>query len=345
MADRSRAADDRGVHPVTDVHTHYVPHGWPPLPGAGDRPSLRVDGPSEATIMLGETRVPAHHRQRVERRRAARGDGPVRRRPAGALPHPGVLLLRPARGRGRRHRRDLQRPRAGDRRAGAAPARPVLPGAVAGHRRRLPRARPGRRRRSPRRRDRQPRRRPRPRRRGHRHVPPALRRPRRAGVRAPLGHAGHAPHPPLDGPVAHRHARRDPPVDTRDGARRRVRPGRRALADLLRARRRLVRVLARAGRERLARPPRRRRHLGPAAARVRRPVQRRLRRVRRVRAAAARRHARRRPRAAGQRLPVPARRGGGGHVDPHVAAAHRRRTRPQLLAGTRRRSWVRGCGR
>ena len=36
-------------------------------------------------------------------------------------------------------------------------------------------------------------------------------------------------HPPLDGPVAHRHARRDPPVDPRDGARRRVRPGRRRL--------------------------------------------------------------------------------------------------------------------
>jgi aminocarboxymuconate-semialdehyde decarboxylase len=54
MARRPVAADDRGVHPVTDVHTHYVPHGWPPLPGEGDRPSLRVDGPSEATIMLGD---------------------------------------------------------------------------------------------------------------------------------------------------------------------------------------------------------------------------------------------------------------------------------------------------
>jgi aminocarboxymuconate-semialdehyde decarboxylase len=54
MADRRAAADDRGVHPVTDVHTHYVPHGWPPLPGMGDRPSLRVDGPSEATIMMGD---------------------------------------------------------------------------------------------------------------------------------------------------------------------------------------------------------------------------------------------------------------------------------------------------
>ena len=118
---------------------------------------------------------------------------PVRRRPAGALPHPGLLRLRPARGAAAaRHRRDLQRPRAGDRRAGAAPARPVLPGAVAGHRRRLPRARPGRGGRAPRRRDRQPRRRPRPRRRGHRHVPPALRGARRAGVRAPLGHARHA---------------------------------------------------------------------------------------------------------------------------------------------------------
>ncbi|MFC5948050.1 amidohydrolase family protein [Pseudonocardia lutea] len=40
--------------PVTDVHTHYVPRGWPALPGTGARPSLRVDGPTTATIMLGE---------------------------------------------------------------------------------------------------------------------------------------------------------------------------------------------------------------------------------------------------------------------------------------------------
>ena len=40
--------------PVTDVHTHYVPRGWPALPGSGPRPSLRVDGPAAATIMLGE---------------------------------------------------------------------------------------------------------------------------------------------------------------------------------------------------------------------------------------------------------------------------------------------------
>ena len=40
--------------PVTDVHTHYVPRGWPALPGSGPRPSLRVDGPATATIMLGE---------------------------------------------------------------------------------------------------------------------------------------------------------------------------------------------------------------------------------------------------------------------------------------------------
>ena len=123
-------------------------------------------------------------------------------------------------------------------------------------------------------------------------------------------------------------------------ARRRVRPGRRRPADLLRARRRLVRVLARAGRERLARPPRRRRHVGPAAARVRRPVQRRLRRVRRGRAAAARRHARRRPRAAGQRLPVPARRGGGGHVDPHVDRSSPTTNGPSSWPRTRRRSWA-----
>ena len=60
MAHCRDAADDRGVHSpdvatggVTDVHTHYVPRGWPPLPGEGARPSLRVDGPSAATIMLG----------------------------------------------------------------------------------------------------------------------------------------------------------------------------------------------------------------------------------------------------------------------------------------------------
>ena len=40
--------------PVTDVHTHYVPRGWPALPGTGPRPALRVDGPATATIMLGE---------------------------------------------------------------------------------------------------------------------------------------------------------------------------------------------------------------------------------------------------------------------------------------------------
>jgi aminocarboxymuconate-semialdehyde decarboxylase len=39
---------------VTDVHTHYVPHGWAALPGEPPRPSLRVDGPAAATIMLGE---------------------------------------------------------------------------------------------------------------------------------------------------------------------------------------------------------------------------------------------------------------------------------------------------
>jgi aminocarboxymuconate-semialdehyde decarboxylase len=39
---------------VTDVHTHYVPRGWPALPGTGPRPALRVDGPATATIMLGE---------------------------------------------------------------------------------------------------------------------------------------------------------------------------------------------------------------------------------------------------------------------------------------------------
>ena len=114
----------------------------------------------------------------------------------------------------------------GDLRAGAGAAAAVLPGAAAGSGRRLRRARtlPGRR--APRRRDRQPRRRPRSRRRGHRDVPAARRVARRAGVRAPVGHADLAAHRPLDGAVADRHAGRDAPVDHGDGARRRVRRGR-----------------------------------------------------------------------------------------------------------------------
>jgi len=43
--------------PVIDVHSHYVPHGWPDLGaacGGTDWPSLRVDSATEATIMLGE---------------------------------------------------------------------------------------------------------------------------------------------------------------------------------------------------------------------------------------------------------------------------------------------------
>jgi len=43
--------------PVVDVHSHYVPRGWPDLAaacGGTDWPSLRVDSATEATIMLGE---------------------------------------------------------------------------------------------------------------------------------------------------------------------------------------------------------------------------------------------------------------------------------------------------
>lgn len=41
--------------PVIDVHTHYVPHGWPDLAErfGGRWPSLRVDSTTDATIMLG----------------------------------------------------------------------------------------------------------------------------------------------------------------------------------------------------------------------------------------------------------------------------------------------------
>ena len=43
--------------PVVDVHSHYVPDGWPDLAqvcGGSDWPSLRVDSVTEATIMLGD---------------------------------------------------------------------------------------------------------------------------------------------------------------------------------------------------------------------------------------------------------------------------------------------------
>ena len=43
--------------PVIDIHSHYVPREWPDLAascGGSDWPSLRVDSPTEATIMLGE---------------------------------------------------------------------------------------------------------------------------------------------------------------------------------------------------------------------------------------------------------------------------------------------------
>ena len=36
--------------PVTDVHTHYVPRGWPDL-GPGT-PSLRIETETDAVIML-----------------------------------------------------------------------------------------------------------------------------------------------------------------------------------------------------------------------------------------------------------------------------------------------------
>jgi aminocarboxymuconate-semialdehyde decarboxylase len=46
------------VHvPVIDVHSHYVPNGWPDLGqacGGSDWPWLRVDSVAEATIMIGE---------------------------------------------------------------------------------------------------------------------------------------------------------------------------------------------------------------------------------------------------------------------------------------------------
>jgi aminocarboxymuconate-semialdehyde decarboxylase len=42
--------------PVIDIHSHYVPNDWPDLAalcGGSDWPSIRVESPTEATIMLG----------------------------------------------------------------------------------------------------------------------------------------------------------------------------------------------------------------------------------------------------------------------------------------------------
>ena len=53
MAPGSSANDRR--EPAIDVHTHFVPKGWPALgaPGAPDVAWLRVDSESDAVIMLG----------------------------------------------------------------------------------------------------------------------------------------------------------------------------------------------------------------------------------------------------------------------------------------------------
>lgn len=54
----ARNATDAAAVPVVDIHTHYVPKGWPDLEEAtgcpGPWPTLRVDGEREAMIMLGE---------------------------------------------------------------------------------------------------------------------------------------------------------------------------------------------------------------------------------------------------------------------------------------------------
>lgn len=55
MGGADGSQDRMGAHGVTDVHAHYVPHGWPKLPGGPDMPWLRKDGPCAATIMVGET--------------------------------------------------------------------------------------------------------------------------------------------------------------------------------------------------------------------------------------------------------------------------------------------------
>ncbi len=87
---------------------------------------------------------------------------------------------------------------------------------------------------------------------GHRHLPAALRRGRGAGVRPPLGHARRASAGSVDGPLAGRDAGRDPSVHAGDDPGRSVRPRAGDAADLLRARRRQLPVLAGPRRQRLA---------------------------------------------------------------------------------------------
>ena len=107
-------------------------------------------------------------------------------------------------------------------------------------------------------------------------------------------------------------------------------------ADLLRARRRLVRVLAGPAGQRVAPPRRHRRHLAAPAVALPRPLLRRLGRLRRARAAAARRPPRRRTGGGRQRLPVPAGRTAGRRHRPRQRAAHRRRTRPHPAGNAER---------
>lgn len=53
-----RSSEGLPGSPTVDIHTHYVPKGWPDLEqhtgGCGPWPWLRVDGEREAMIMLGE---------------------------------------------------------------------------------------------------------------------------------------------------------------------------------------------------------------------------------------------------------------------------------------------------
>ena len=120
----------------------------------------------------------------------------------------------------------------------------------------------------------------------------------------------------VDGAVAHRHARRDPPVDPGDGARRGVRPDRPIAADLLRPRRRVVPDVAGPDGQRLAPPTGRHRHLRVPAVALRRPVLGGFGRLRRGCAAVARRDDGSRPGDGRQRLPVPVRGTSGRRCGP-----------------------------
>ena len=119
------AAPRQGLRPAAwtatiDVHTHYVPRGWPTCRAAG-------------TLAVAARRVRARRDDHARRRRSSGASRPTAGTPTIRLadmdadgvdvqvvsPTPVFFSYEPRRRRRRQDRADLQRPRAGDLRAGA----------------------------------------------------------------------------------------------------------------------------------------------------------------------------------------------------------------------------------